>query len=129
MSSASPTLIIQMQDGSRLELKRDEQDRLVVTAWGPCSSDVSDLLLDGMAVVGFGPWHGWSANVTNRVETLPDEDSGLFEPERLFVLREQYVFLAPLGSREKPFSKGPIHKAWWLGTEHIVQARQVSTRH
>jgi len=117
-----------MQDGSLLKLHRDLVDRLIADSFTPAkSSDASGLGLENVAVVGFGPWPGYDANRRQRTLTEPDDDSGLFEPERLFVLREQYVFLK---AGEQPAqSLGPIEKAWWEGTEAIVQARQKPVRH
>lgn len=115
-------LVVLLQDGSRLTLQRDAADALVVTAFAPVAGTKHEgaAVSVGDALVGFGPWPTWSTNAKNRVATLPDDESGLFEPERLFVLREQYAFV---GAGARPTSLGPIHKAYWAGTEHIVQAR------
>lgn len=121
-------LIVLLQDGTRVLLAKNEFDQLVTTGYEPAESGkhAAIAVAPGEKVLGFGPWPSWSANRMNRTATLPDEESGLFEPERLFVLREQYLFLE---GGEKPRSFGPIHKAWWAGTEHIVQARRVTSRH
>ena len=87
-----------------------------------------DAPLDSVTL-GFGPWPSWDANTNSGVDTEPDEDSGLFEPERLFVLREQYIFLTPAAPGAQTLSFGPIHKVWWTGSEHVVQARQRTHRH
>lgn len=126
---ASHDLICQLQDGSRLTMQRDEADRLVSTGFVPAGRRQPADGPTGAVVVGFGPWPSWDSNVHNAVATLPDEESGLFEPERLFVLREQYVFLTNPTAGGKPLSLGPIHKTWWSGTENVVQARQRSSRH
>jgi hypothetical protein len=123
-------MTIQLQDGTRISVLRDDQDRLVSTGFEPAGKHVGRTLSNGLAIVGFGAWPTWSQNVAQRVATRPDEESGLFEPERLFVLREQYVFFAdPASGHEvsaaqagKPLSFGPIHKVWWAGTENVVQA-------
>lgn len=122
-------LTIQLQDGGELVLFRDEDDRLMVSAWRPAAKGRHSALegLVGHECVGFGPWPSWGTNVTNRVVTLPDDDSGLFEPERLFVLREQYAFVSH--GEGHPASLGPIHKAFWAGTEGVVQARIKAERH
>lgn len=126
--SHSHDLICQLQDGSRLTMQRDEHDRLVTTGFEPAGGRLAGGVPMHAAIVGFGPWPSWSTNITNGVATLPDDESGLFEPERLFVLREQYAFVtAPDGG--KPVSLGPIDKVWWSGTETVVQARQRSARH
>lgn len=122
-------LICQLQDGTRIIVQRDDQDRLVTTGFEPASGRAAGDVPAGRLVVGFGPWPSWSPNVKNNVATLPDEDSGLFEPERLFVLREQYMFVAGADAAHAPISLGPIHKVWWKGTEDIVQARQREARH
>ena len=116
-------MIIQLQDGTRITVLRDDHDRLVSTGIEPAGKHVGRTLPAGLTIVGFGAWPTWSQNVSQRVATYPDDESGLFEPERLFVLREQYVFFADPAS-EKPLSFGPIHKVWWAGTEAIVQARR-----
>jgi hypothetical protein len=110
-------------------MQRDDQDRLVTMAFAPAGKHQDTVVPSGRLVVGFGPWPTWSSNVHNGVATLPDEDSGLFEPERLFVLREQYAFVAAADAAHKPISLGPIHKVWWAGTENVVQARQREARH
>lgn len=125
---ASHDLICQLQDGSRLTMQRDEADRLVSTAFEAAGRRQPGDAPLHQVVVGFGPWPSWENNVRNGVATTPDEESGLFEPERLFVLREQYAFVTnPDGG--KPVSLGPIHKVWWAGTETVIQARQRSHRH
>ena len=116
-------MTIQLQDGSRISVLRDDQDRLVSTGFEPAGKHVGRTLNNGLAIVGFGAWPTWSQNVSQRVATRPDEESGLFEPERLFVLREQYVFFAD-PAFEKPLSFGPIHKVWWAGTESVIQANK-----
>lgn len=121
-------LIILLSDGSRITLRRNDEDVLVSTAFEPAEARGGELPA-GRLLVGFGPWPSWSANIQNRTATLPDEESGLFEPERLFVLREQYAFFEADDASAKPLSFGPIEKVWWRGTEHIVQARQLSGRH
>ncbi|MFP5502191.1 MAG: hypothetical protein ACLGIN_06860 [Candidatus Sericytochromatia bacterium] len=127
-------LIVQLQEGSRIMLQRNELDQLITTGFEPAPDSKKYQPADiqpGLLVVGFGPWPTWSTNVKNAQATAPDEESGLFEPERLFVLREQYLFLAApeVAAEAKPISLGPIHKVWWVGTEHIVQARRVTARH
>lgn len=122
-------LICQLQDDTRIVLQRDDQDRLITTGFEPAGAHKVGDVPAGRLVVGFGPWPTWSSNVHNAVSTLPDEDSGLFEPERLFVLREQYLFVAAEDAAHKPISLGPIHKTWWAGTEDVVQARQREARH
>lgn len=118
-------MIIELQDGTRITVVRGEDDRLVATGISLAGKHVGRTLPLGHAIVGFGAWPTWSYNLSQRVATLPDDESGLFEPERLFVLREQYVFFGGEGTEAgKPLSFGPIHKVWWVGTEHIVQARQ-----
>ena len=118
-------MIIALQDGTRITVVRDEQDRLVATGLEATGKHAGRTLPAGHVIVGFGAWPTWSYNLSQRVATLPDDESGLFEPERLFVLREQYVFFAGEGTDpKKPLSFGPIHKVWWVGTEHVVQARQ-----
>lgn len=118
-------MTIALQDGTRITVVRDAHDRLVATGLATAGKHVGRELPAGHAVVGFGAWPTWSNNVSQRLATLPDDESGLFEPERLFVLREQYVFFGGEGTdAAKPLSFGPIHKVWWDGTEHIVQARQ-----
>ena len=121
-------LIVQLQDGSRLTLGKNDFDQLITTSFEPAAGTkhAAIAVTSGDKVLGFGPWPSWSANMMHRTATLPDEESGLFEPERLFVLREQYMFLE---GGDKPRSFGPIHKAWWDGTEHIVQARRITSRH
>lgn len=121
-------LMVQLQDGTRIQLGKDEFDQLVTGSYEPTegTKHAGITVGTGDKVLGFGPWPSWGANIMNRTATLPDEESGLFEPERLFVLREQYMFLE---GGDKPRSFGPIHKAWWAGTEHIVQARRVTGRH
>ena len=114
-------LIVLIQDGRQLVFERDAQDRLRLVSSDALNSP------EGGVILGFGPWPAWHVNVSNRVVTLPDEESGLFEPERLFVLREQYLFLS--ADTEKPSAFGPIEKAYWEGTESIVQARRKSGRH
>jgi len=116
-----------LQDGSKVSLRRDDADRLVVTGWAPVAGKHKDLpVRHDLVLAGFGAWPSWDANSRQNLLTLPDEDSGLFEPERLFVLREQYAFLADAGAY---LSLGPIDKGWWTGTEHVVQARQRSGKH
>lgn len=118
-------MIIQLQDGTRIQVVRDVNDRLVTTGFEAAGKHAGRTLPNGLTIVGFGPWPTWSYNLSQRVATTPDDESGLFEPERLFVLREQYVFFGGEGVEAgKPLSFGPIHKAWWEGTEHVVQARQ-----
>lgn len=117
-------LNILLQDGRSLTTHRDAFDRLV--------TDVPNFACDrpGAVLRGFGPWPSWDANRRQGTLTEPDEDSGLFEPERLFVLREQYAFFAAPGVEGTPtISVGPIDRAWWTGTEHVVQARQRSGKH
>lgn len=125
----TPELIVRLQDGSELHLHRDHEDRLMVQAWqaAPAGRHAQLSELVGHELVGFGPWPSWATNVNQRVVTLPDEESGLFEPERLFVLREQYAFISH--GEGKPASLGPIHKASWAGTEGMVQARIKAERH
>jgi hypothetical protein len=125
----SHDLICQLQDGSRITLRRDEADRLVTTAFVAAGRHKDGDAPLASVTLGFGPWPSWDTNVSNAVDTLPDEDSGLFEPERLFVLREQYIFVTPPVAGAKALSFGPIHKMYWDGTEHVVQARQRSARH
>ena len=124
-------MIIQLQDGSRLAVERTANDELIGVGYEPGPSAKAPGLPADLRIVGFGPWPSWTTNLANRVATVPDEESGLFEPERLFVLREQYLFLAApeVAAEAKPISLGPIHKVWWVGTEHIVQARRVTARH
>lgn len=123
-------MIIELQDGTRITAVRDEHDHLVATGLEAKGKHVGRTLPLGHVIVGFGAWPTWSYNVSQRVATTPDDESGLFEPERLFVLREQYVFFAPERTNpDKPLSFGPIHKVWWAGTENIIQARQTSARH
>ena len=122
-------LICQLADGTRLTMQRDVADRLVVTAYAPAANAKYPAPVIGALVVGFGPWPSWEPNLRNGVATLPDDESGLFEPERLFVLREQYAFTTPADPHAKPSSFGPIDKVWWEGTQHIVQARQKTARH
>lgn len=114
-------LMVLLQDGRSLALDRDDQDQLRLVSAG--AGDVPT----GSAVVGFGPWPSWPVNVSGRVATLPDEESGLFEPERLFVLREQYLFLSDVQGRAVAF--GPIDRACWEGTESVIQARQKTGKH
>ncbi|MEB3196233.1 MAG: hypothetical protein VKP62_03425 [Candidatus Sericytochromatia bacterium] len=119
--SALQELNIRMQDGRVLVLHRNHADQLVATSQPHRSAELR----------GFGPWPSWDANRRQATLTEPDEESGLFEPERLFVLREQYAFLAP-GAQSPAadyVSMGPIDRAWWSGTEHIVQARQRAGKH
>jgi hypothetical protein len=117
-------LNILLQDGRSVTLSRDAFDRLVTT--GPSIAAAQP----GAMLRGFGPWPSWDANRRQGTLTEPDDDSGLFEPERLFVLREQYAFLAAPGAEGPPtVSLGPIDRAWWTGTEHVVQARQRSGKH
>lgn len=114
-------LLVRMQDGAVWTLRRNEDDQFVLT----------DHPSAGSGLRGFGPWPSWDANRRQSTLTEPDEDSGLFEPERLFVLREQYMFLAP-NSEADPrrfLSVGPIDRAWWAGSENVVQARQRSGKH
>lgn len=115
-------LVVLLQDGSRLTLQRDDEDSFVVTAFEPAPGGKHAALAvpAGSSLEGFGPWPTWTTNTRNRVATLPDDESGLFEPERLFVLREQYAFV---GAGEHPLSLGPIRTIHWAGTEHVVQAR------
>jgi len=127
--TASHDLICQLQDGARIVMQRDDQDRLVTTGFEAAGKHQPGDVPAGRLVVGFGPWPTWSSNVHNGVATLPDEDSGLFEPERLFVLREQYLFVAGADAAHAPISLGPIHKVWWVGTENVVQARIREARH
>jgi hypothetical protein len=118
-------MIIQLQDGTRIHVMRDEHDRLVTTGFEGAGKHAGRTLDQGLTIVGFGPWPTWSYNLSQRVATRPDEESGLFEPERLFVLREQYAFFTGAGvDAAKPLSFGPIHKVWWVGTEDVVQARR-----
>jgi hypothetical protein len=118
-------MIIELQDGTRITAVRAENDRLMATGFDAKGKHAGRTLPVGHVIVGFGAWPTWSYNLSQRVATLPDDESGLFEPERLFVLREQYVFFGGEGTDPaKPLSFGPIHKVWWLGTENIVQARQ-----
>lgn len=109
-------LNIRLQDGKTVTLHRDEADRLMT---------------GGGQLMGFGPWPTWDASRRTGTLTLPDEESGLFEPERLFVLREQYAYVAGAGVTEpaKYASHGPIDRAFWTGTEDVVQARKVSGKH
>ncbi|MEB3330487.1 MAG: hypothetical protein VKQ33_14775 [Candidatus Sericytochromatia bacterium] len=112
------------QDGRSLTASRDALDRLVTTGPSIASSQ------PGATLRGFGPWPSWDANRRQGTLTEPDDDSGLFEPERLFVLREQYAFFAPPDAAGVPtVSLGPIDRAWWTGTEHVVQARQRAGKH
>lgn len=126
---AQHDLTIRLQDGSELVAFRDADDHLEVRGWTPAEKGRHTAIegLQGHELVGFGPWPTWSTNVANSVVTLPDDDSGLFEPERLFVLREQYAFVSH--GDGAPASLGPIHKAFWAGTEGVVQARAKSERH
>ena len=118
-------LIVALQDGDRVVLQRDAADQLFAARTElAAGSRRAGADHQGWRVVGFGPWPTWSSNLSSRTVTLVDDESGLFEPERLFVLREQYMFLAPADRPEAIASLGPIHKAWWDGTEHIVQARR-----
>ena len=118
-------MIIQLQDGSRLNVERSANDELIGVGYEPAAGTKTAASPVGLRIIGFGPWPTWSTNVSNRTNTVPDEESGLFEPERLFVLREQYAFFAGQEvDPNKPLSFGPIHKAWWVGTENIVQARR-----
>ena len=125
-------LNIRMQDGTMLKLHRDADDRLVVEAFAPQSPKYAPTHVEaGGLLKGFGPWPSWDASRRTATLTHPDEESGLYEPERLFVLREQHVYVGAPGVTEtaKFASLGPIDKAWWTGTEHVVQARQVSGKH
>lgn len=125
-------LNIRLQDGTVLTLHRDEQDRLIATAFAPEGNKYHATYVEsGGALMGFGPWPSWDASRRTATLTLPDEESGLFEPERLFVLREQYAYLAGQGVAKtaKFASLGPIGRAWWSGTEHVVQARQATSKH
>lgn len=130
-ATQSEDLLVKLQDGSLITLRRDDQDHLFVAACDPHAGSPTDGLTfeAGYRVLGFGPWPTWSANTTTATATLPDEESGIFEPERLFVLREQYLFLALADAPAHIVSVGPIHKVWWAGTEHVVQARRIGTRH
>lgn len=124
-----PALNVQMQDGSVLTLVRDAADRLVSTTFVPAgSARYTGDVPAGSQLTGFGPWPSWDANRRQGTLTQPDDDSGLFEPERLFVMREQYAFLAPSAGKP-PVSLGPIDRAWFTGTEDVVQARQRSGKH
>lgn len=125
-------LNIRLQDGTMLTLHRDEHDRLIATAFAPEGSKYhATYVASGGQLAGFGPWPTWDASRRTGTLTRPDDESGLFEPERLFVLREQYAYLAGEGVTEpaKFASVGPIDRAWWTGTEHVVQARKVSGKH
>ncbi|MEB3284053.1 MAG: hypothetical protein VKN33_02045 [Candidatus Sericytochromatia bacterium] len=114
-------LFVRLQDGTTWTLRRNEEDCFILQDRTPA----------GSALRGFGPWPSWDANRRQSTLTEPDEDSGLFEPERLFVLREQYMFLSPPGESDarRFLSLGPIDRAWWAGSESIVQARQRSAKH
>jgi hypothetical protein len=114
-------LFVRMQDGSVWTLGRNDKDEF----------ELRDHASAGSTLRGFGPWPSWDANRRQATLTEPDEDSGLFEPERLFVLREQYMFLAPPLEHEarRYTSLGPIDRAWWAGSEDVVQARQRSGKH
>lgn len=125
-------LNIRMQDGTLLTLHRDADDRLVADSFKPEGAKYAPTHVEiGGTLKGFGPWPSWDASRRTSTLTEPDDESGLFEPERLFVLREQHVYVAGAGVVEPSqfASVGPIDKAWWTGTEHIVQARQVSGKH
>lgn len=125
-------LNIRMQDGTLLKLHRDAEDRLIADAFTPEGLKYKpDHVELGGTLRGFGPWPSWDASRRTGTLTRPDDESGLFEPERLFVLREQYVYVAGVGVVEenKFASVGPIDKAWWTGTEHVVQARQKTVKH
>ena len=125
-------LNIRLQDGTLLILKRDEADRLIATGFTPAGQKYAATYVQpGAQLKGFGPWPSWDASRRTGTLTQPDDESGLFEPERLFVLREQFAYLAAAGVTEpgKYASVGPIDRAWWTGTEHIVQARQQTVKH
>lgn len=116
-----------MQDGTKVSFERDEADVLLLTGFAPVDEKHKALAAPlGAVLAGFGAWPGWDANRRQNLLTLPDEDSGLFEPERLFVLREQYLFLT---IADGYLSLGPIGRGWWTGTENVVQARQRSGKH
>jgi hypothetical protein len=125
-------LIVQLQEGTRITLRKDEHDHLVTVGFEPAAGSKKYQPGDvpaGLTVVGFGPWPSWGANVRNGQATILDDESGIFEPERLFVFREQYCFLTNPADAQRPLSLGPVHKVWWVGTEGVVQARHADARH
>lgn len=70
----------------------------------------------GTALAGVGPWWTWDANLYNRTATTAAK-LWTWEPEHLYVLSEQYLFLE--GQPNVPF--GPILRGIWLG--HVPVAR------
>src|SRR5688500_18559579 len=106
-------LNIRLQDGTLAVLHRDEADRLIAATFAPEGPKYLPGYVEaGGQLMGFGPWPTWDASRRTGTLTRPDDESGLFEPERLFVLREQYAYVAGAGVAEpaKYASLGPIDK-------------------
>ncbi len=64
----------------------------------------------GSAIVGFGPYPDWSADVALRVQSVP-EAGGMMESEHAFILDGQFCFVA---GQPDPRAIGPIRDARWV---------------
>lgn len=67
----------------------------------------------GSAIVGFGPYPEWSADLALRVNSVP-EAGGMMEGEHAFILDGQFCFVA---GKPDPRAIGPISDARWVTAE------------